>query len=442
MEQRSLITGRHPPTWVQYRRILVLALLVRTAFCLAVNLNPQWQLGSHSQDSWSSSDGYVLIARSIIEDGRFAFGPDEPSTAHRAPVFPCLIALTYLVTGSFGSAVVALNIVASSVTCLLIFFIARQFFSQVPSYRIAILGSLYPHAIYYCVSGFSDTMITLTATAYAAALVAAVRRRTVTSAVIAGILLGAAVLTKPVLLLFPLVAIGYAWWWDRKLVGRLVIQTVVMLLVIAPWSARVYKLTHGIVPVATGAGFNLLVGNYIVDEEWGSCDIAFRFATRRAMAYANETLQPERPFSIRTKQGAFDVDERLDRELLSLGLYQWARDPLLPFRKILINGLRFWYFCSSAWKSGVSALINFPLVILAGIGVIRCYRSRAGGPCMWLALLVVYNWMMHSLLIVHSRFYLSVMPIVIVGAAAAFVNVTRSSPDDPPRLKEHTGAAC
>ena len=94
---------------------------------------------------------------------------------------------------------------------------------------------------------------------------------------------------------------------------------------------------------------------------------------------------------------------------------------MLPVFKLFTNGMRFWYFSSSALKSLVTGLLNLSLLLLAVTGFIRWHRAGHGRLLMWLTLFVGYNMLMHSLIIVHSRFYLSAMPLVIVAAVSAFV---------------------
>ena len=115
----------------------------------------------------------------------------------------------------------------------------------------------------------SEPLGALLATAAAIAVALALRRPAWWKLVLAGVLLGATVLTRADLLVLPAIAVavvGVAGWragGARAGLGRAGLLATVTGLVIAPWMAFAAAMSGRLVPVTSGGASNLFVGTYL-----------------------------------------------------------------------------------------------------------------------------------------------------------------------------------
>jgi hypothetical protein len=93
---------------------------------------------------------------------------------------------------------------------------------------------------------------------------------------------------------------------------------------------------------------------------------------------------------------------------------------------MFVNLGRFWFYASSSTRCLGLIFINLPILILAAAELWRVRRSRPS-DVIWIVLAVEYVWFMYSAIIVHSRFYLPVMPLLLPFALARAMGMLRSA---------------
>lgn len=187
------------------------------------------------------------------------------------------------------------------------------------------------------------------------------------------------------------------------------------LMIVGGWSTRNYLVSGRFLLVSQGGGFNLLVGNYVLDE-WSEADRGFKKAVRSATAEVERrTGRPVDPLAIRTA-GHFDIHPDVDAEFGRVARQQFMDDPSLLPRKIGINLLRFWYFSSSPPRSAMSASLNFTLLGLGAVGLIGARRHR---PVLlgFVVLFIAAYVGMYAAIIVNSTRY--TLPVLLLLAAPA-----------------------
>lgn len=107
-------------------------------------------------------------------------------------------------------------------------------------------------------------------------------------ALLVGLVLGAGIYVRPVLLLFPAVVLVWFWLQSGNVVPVLAqsaVVVVVALLVLLPWTVRNYRVFGEFVPVYTNGGRNLFIGN--------NPEASGGFDSRPLRTYAPETSLDE-----------------------------------------------------------------------------------------------------------------------------------------------------
>jgi hypothetical protein len=221
--------------------IVALALAVRLTFLLAC---PR-PLTSDARD-------YDALAWTLATTGHYAVADGTP-TAYRAPGYPAFLAAIYAAVGRRPEAVKAAQAVLDSLTALFLYLLLSRR-SRAAALIAGLAWAVLPAAVLFSSQLFSETAFTFGIVALAW-LVG--RDRPETDA-LAGLLLGALILTKPMMLLFA-AAVPFA------LIQRPSARptTAILGIAIVPVLAWVLRnlLVMGTPALITCAGANLWIGN-------------------------------------------------------------------------------------------------------------------------------------------------------------------------------------
>lgn len=254
------------------RRVCFWMILVAFALRLAVipflisdQLNPEndhWRLGYESG----------RIGRSIAQGRGFGnplFAETGP-TAWQTPVYPYIVAGVFKIFGIFSTAsavvLLSLNALVSAVTCVPIFFFARESFGK----RVALWSgwtwALFPYAIYFPEDRIWDTWL---ATLFLCILFLMILQFEKKSFplwrwVVYGALWGVAALTEPVTLSV-LLSVGVWLCWrlhkhKRAWLGPNLAAALAFAVVVAPWFVRNDRVFHHFVPFRDNMGLELHIG--------------------------------------------------------------------------------------------------------------------------------------------------------------------------------------
>lgn len=242
--------GRRPRTlW------LVIAVAVLLSFTFAIT-----QRAGSPDELVSDSAVYHSLGARLASEGSLGDATYWP------PGYPALLALVYTVVGHSLWAVYLVQSLLLGVTLFLVHRIALHITRSKAAALIAVsLCALWP-PMWIAVG---DVMTEMLASALVAAslwlLIVAMREGSWRVSAAAGILIGAASLTKAVFLPFALVAALFVVFSGRDRIRRLAPALMLLLFAagtIMPWSVRNHRVTGELVPIATGVGFNFWLGNW------------------------------------------------------------------------------------------------------------------------------------------------------------------------------------
>lgn len=416
------------------RHLLILCALVflsRVIPAAVVAASGTTWTGPNSRDFWTSTDGYVALAQNLVETGRFAFSPDVPPSVHRGPAFPAAIALAYYLTRSYEAAVLLVNALAAAATVAIVYVLAHRWYGPRASFWIALLALLHPVLIYYALSSWSDTLVTAAFVIYVWATLCAFEKPQASRMVASGVALALLLMAKSVFVPVPVFALLASLVFRRRWVRPLTVQLAVAAIALTPWTIRNYAIVHRPTLVSLGAGFNLLTGNFMVDHA-GGCDAAFAAAVDDTFSH----IEAERGLSLSSDDvrsvGYYDIQAPLDRVFFVLAVEQIKREPGRLVRKVLVNAGRFWYFASTPPRCLAILLLNLPVLFLAALELLQRRRSNSDA-IVWIVGAIACVWLTYSLIIVHSRFYLPLLPLLLpfalarVGALLSWATTERTA---------------
>jgi 4-amino-4-deoxy-L-arabinose transferase-like glycosyltransferase len=221
---------------------------------------------------------FGLIARSIVSGHGFGnVFAETGSTAVLPPVYSYLLAGIFKVFGIETKASVltalSLNSVFSALTCIPVYLMARQAFGERVAKWAGWGWAFSPYGVYYGADwAWSTPLVTLELAClffWAWRLENSSRTR---DWILFGLFGGFSALTEPVILsVVPLVAL---WSVYRRYRSRqswkvpMVAAALSALAVMSPWLVRNYELFHRFIPVRSGYGLELYIGNNGYSDRW------------------------------------------------------------------------------------------------------------------------------------------------------------------------------
>jgi len=319
----------------------------------------------------------------------------------------------------------------------------------------AALVGLYPPLILATGEQLSEPLGALCVVAAFAALALAVRRRGWWAYALAGLALGAAVLTRADLLLAPFAVGGLVALWlgvrawragegtVAGAAGRGALVVAGALLLMAPWSQYASERSGGFVPVTTGSGSALFVGTYLPGN---GTTVGMKRALGAEAKRRNPRLRGTPDFDLEARSVLKVIADR-HPELPSTqavalegrrNVVRYLREDPVAFGAMMLNKVqRMWsrYARGGARPTSLPIRIwHVALVLLGvaglGLGIVRG-RSLVLAA---IALVILYSTAVHMLVVSQARYNLPLMPALIAGGAAGwalFLRGRRAPARDP-----------
>ena len=208
---------------------------------------------------------YDRIALNVAEARGFSINAPAP-TAERAPLFPLVLAAVYRVAGHEPSAGLVLQALLGAAIVVLIFRLGREMFPDLPVGPIAsLLAVPYPVFLYFSGILSTENLTVVCLLAFLCSALSLRRNPGIAARILCGLMLGAALLTRPVTILL-LMLLPLWVWIDRSRPARdrcrdLACIVVTALLCCVPWTLRNAVVLDAFVPMTTGGGAVFWGGN-------------------------------------------------------------------------------------------------------------------------------------------------------------------------------------
>jgi 4-amino-4-deoxy-L-arabinose transferase-like glycosyltransferase len=361
---------------------------------------------------------FGLIARSIASGHGFGSPFAETgSSALLPPVYSYLLAGVFEVFGietrTSVLAALSLNSLFSALTCIPVFLLARQAFGERVAKWAGWGWAFSPYGVYYGADwAWSTCPVTLELSClflFAWRLEDSSRKR---DWVLFGALCGIAALTEPVVLaVLPLLGI-YTLYRRFRLSRPWKSQTIAVALagiaVLSPWLVRNYELFHRFIPVRSGFGLELYIGNNGYSQHW-----------------VNRTLHPNHSDAELSEYERDGEIAYMDHKL------QQAKDYIrshpawfawMTMRRILYMWTGYWSFDPAYLKDEPldppNIFVNTTMTLLGLWGLRRVFqRDRALG--VRFAIVLLFFPLTYYISHPETYYFRPVDPLIVVLAAVA-----------------------
>lgn len=367
----------------------MVALLIRLALVLAT---PHYVPPAHDDPS-----DFDRMALALADHGRF---PESVGTAHggptafRPPLFPLALGAVYRIVGTGSGpprweAGRLLEAVLGALAVGLIFMIAWRLWGRAAALASGGLAAVYPPLVMAGSSLMSESLfIALTLGAVLAALAHRNSPHRWRFAVLAGLLVGLASLTRGngIVLLVPLILMTWGESPRLSLQAARAPLTVafVTAAVLAPWTVRNAIELHAFVPITTETGY-ALAGTYDAQAQATRSLWQPPFA-QELWIWALEPGANEAQVSSRLTSVAFHYIRAHPVSLLATAYWNTARLLNLTGPGIETSLAHVWGY--PRWLAGLSVYAFWLLALLA-LGGALTPAARAAPAAMWGAPLLI-----------------------------------------------------
>lgn len=400
---------------VKYEQLLVLilltAVLVRVPIALYLGDEVTVLPGIHDQVS------YDALARSLLAGQGYSFNanwypftPANTPTAFWSFLYPLYLAGIYAITGYHPLAARLIQAVsAGALACLLIYLIGRRVADEVTGLIGAGLAAVYGYFVYYNAALMTEPFFIVMILCSLYLSLQLKERSTLSRWLGLGLSLGVATLLRQTVLLF--IPFLLLWLlWERRADGirllYLAVPVVVIILMIAPWTLRNYRVFGHFLLLNSNAGYALYASNNpTMGPEW-----------------RNDLVVIPVPDEL-----AGQNEAQLDRALTKRGIEFIVSDPARYLRLTLdksVEYIRFWPSSDSSRISNLNRVLSFGLYLPFMLFGLALSVSR------WRNFIPLYLFMLvhsgiHLLSWPSPRYRLSVDAVLMVFAGLAIVHLAR-----------------
>ena len=404
-----------------FRVALLVGLLLRVALIVETR-----SLGTAIVDEQQ----YSQLAENVVQGSGFGWAPGNP-TSIRPPLYPLLLAGIWKVTGLRNLiAVRVIQVAVMMFATALLYRLALLAYGIAVARWATVLFWLAPSFIFFNLLILTETLFTFLVIAFTLLSVMLISSPRGKTALLCGLSLGLAALTRSVLwplpLLFcPLLMVVVKGAPKTRLLMALFVL-VGYAIVVTPWAIRNTRLQGVVEVVDTMGGLNMRMGNYeyTPDERmWAAVDI---------LGEQNWAYGLARDFP-----GHRPTEGEKDKWAQAKALEYMRRHPAQTMRRSLIKFADFWGL-EREFVAGVKSGMYSPpwwFVAFAASAILLCYPVVAilGGLGVWMAR--PDSWKTHLFLLLpglfilfghvlafgHSRYHLPLMPVLSVYAGAFVV---------------------
>ena len=322
------IRGRE--AWI----IFAAALAARLAQVLLVGELPTDDTADYDEIALNLLSGEGFVSR----ENWFGFG----MYSWRAPAHPFLLAAIYYVFGYGHTVPLLIQTLIGAATAVIIYNLARHL-HPASAFLAGVLVAVYGPFIHATSTLSTEPLfILLTASAVHQLMLGG---RSLRFHMVHGLIIGAAALTRPVGIVLLPVQVGLWYWRDRgtrdgerRWIRRSFWLSVGVVLVIAPWSVRIYRVHNALVPISTHGGFIFAHSNAAFPD-WKKKGQAWRINREVFVSMPTETAR--------------------DRYWIKQGADYIRTHPAHYIRLVGERLLRFWYFFEPEYNFWFMCLLPF-----------------------------------------------------------------------------------
>ena len=398
---------------MKFPAILAAALVVRVAAVAFL-----------SSPLYSDEIDYVALGKSVAAGE--GYRADGHPTAYRPPGYPLFLAASFKTFGDSLYPPRAAQVLADLLSCYLVYALGKRLFSERVGIAASAVFALFPAQILYVPHLMTETIFTTLFLLYL--FLCTGRTASVKADLLAGIVIGAATLVRPTILLLPAAVFAariFGGWTRRDNIRSIAITLASALVVLSPWLIR-NAVTLGRPTLTTSTGVNFWIGAH------SGANGSFSFhADNPLVGVTDECEQSD--LGIRLGM-AFIRDN--PGEYAVILAKKWAHFFSVDYWLLLSRGAP--PESSPAAKAGVlfariptgellTVHVPFAAVLLAAMFGLCCARREESWQALFLIAPCAYWIIVHLVFFAVARYRVPIVPLFMIAAAYAADMIQKKS---------------
>jgi competence protein ComGC len=428
------------------KRVVLITVLAIACFklCLGLVVVPHYKQDFPGIWSIGRADNYHSLAKNLSRGHGYRFTPETSLTLMREPGYPYVLSFLVDEFDDYYLAAVALNVLITTLSALLVAHLARYISNEafVPLIA-ALLYSFHPGVLIAELRIGVEIPFIFLLLCFFTILRRALESQRVLDFCKVGLALGLTCYVRSTALLFPPFLMLYTFWRERTfrallaMAVRVAVVMGVTFLVLTPWIVRNYQLVGEFVPTASVQGVAMQVGNYICTHADGRR--TFKDLDDDAADVRNEIAKREGYHFVEGYyQFFFDPHDevKFNRELNQQVVQQYVHSPATFAKCASENVFNFWFTGKNTKATLINMVIQLPYMLLALVGVFMVYRSADRTLLGPMVLFIGYSVAVYAPIHAQARYSVPLVPILAMLAAVPIARlVGRFISDRSPALQ-------
>ena len=390
--------------------ILAMAFLLRFYFAF---IYPQFPVESDAEGyddlGWNLASGNGFMAKT----GQLELG--------RAPGYPFFLAVIYRAFGHSYYHVRFFQVLFSIFTLLLIFLISKDIFGKETASFSILIASIYPPFLSYNGILYTEALFTFFTVLFTYLFLYGIRKKRWWIYILLGLIGGYAVLLREEFILVLLGFFVITVIYSKENLKKIICVILLVLLVIAPWTIRNYKVFGRPVFVSSLLGSTLWISSYQGEWlEWHNEDPYYTGLIKGLNEFEKSKLL--------LKGGIRNIKQNPFRYLKfcfkRLGRF-WIGGHSNTFYS-LRDSLKNYFYAKAYGKAMIKAFFlisNTALIILGGYGILIAIRKlqHKKKELLFMISPIFVIMTVHFFLFATARYQVSIMPLIIIFASFGLV---------------------
>ncbi len=221
-------------------------------------------LYNYTAKSIASGHGYAINIKEMcvteVRRNVVVVEGDKGFFRHKVvpPVYPIFIAIFYYIFGINTFSYFVPQVLLGSITCCLVYFVAKDIFNEKVAVVSALMVALYPELIFWAFIVRNETLFIFLLALFFLLFLRKDSKQNYVFTVVMGIILGLACLTRIIIMFFvPIIFLWQYFRWEGSKTKALIWLFVFFCsfsLVVLPWAVRNYFVFNNFTPLTDEAG--------------------------------------------------------------------------------------------------------------------------------------------------------------------------------------------
>jgi len=374
-------------------------------------------------------DGYDQIASNIIEGAGYRFYPETAETLMRSPGYTLLLAAIFLLFGKSLLAAKIANVILTILTAYLIASISRKYVNNntsvlfVPAFFL-----LHPATIVAEARGGLEIFFAFALVLFVYCIYKAIESHKALDHLLAGSILGLALLIKSTALFFPIFLLPcllFSRASDKRsgiVLRNFAFMIIAAFLILTPWIVRNYMLSTKFIPMTTLRGLTMYQGLY-VNKNLFSKKEHWELLAEAAKNQDSFAIEAGLPFKRGFYQYFYHTNDEVafDNILVDKVKEEYTIAPSLFVRNCILNGIRFWVQGKTRNATILNIILTVPFLCLVILGVYFGLSKNLN--IMPITLLIAAYILPHLVTIAVARYYMPLIPLLSILASISLLHI-------------------